>query len=345
MLNENSVLTVDDVEPFLQIPIPNIDQDTFEGIYRFRKERAPRLIRIINENMKVLYEMWPDATPIELYYALSENKDSIQGLKAQLASVDTYKQDLRSKLEEMSNPKSQKAKDLELQANSFADQNEEEEDSYDEEDFSVDKKKSLRYRKSKWSEEDRKRFITLINHAEAKNLKSWTHVAKLMPGKNEKTCIYMYNRLKSQGVIRTTFKDHKIHKVKPPKKKSDANHYIPPQFQHIISVAFKFTDQTIIVGPLGQKMKEYAMLNPLNGYIDNITGFPMAVPAISPDYYVLDYYTWLKLINGHQGNTYTTVKIPTKRQLTILTVDNIAEFRDKIVNLEESKPQNKSESS
>lgn len=70
---------------------------------------------------------------------------------------------------------------------------------------------------------------------------------------------------------------------------------------------------------------------PLHGEPDSITGDKMEMPTISPDGYVLDYKTWLKIIetNSRDPFTMTPISLP---QLVILTNDNFEEYRNKIKN-------------
>lgn len=73
--------------------------------------------------------------------------------------------------------------------------------------------------------------------------------------------------------------------------------------------------------------------NPLNRAIDGITNEIIKVPALSPDGYLLDYNTWLKFITKNAKDPFTQNHI-NKRQLIILTKENIDEYRDKIKNLQ-----------
>ncbi|KAK8848011.1 hypothetical protein M9Y10_019063 [Tritrichomonas musculus] len=70
---------------------------------------------------------------------------------------------------------------------------------------------------------------------------------------------------------------------------------------------------------------------PLQGETDLITGDKMEMPTISPDGYVLDYKTWLKIIETNSKNQFTMKPISLS-QLVILTNDNFEEYRNKIKN-------------
>lgn len=71
--------------------------------------------------------------------------------------------------------------------------------------------------------------------------------------------------------------------------------------------------------------------NPLPGFIDPITMQKVLKPAISPYGHVMGYDTWVRCISQEPKNTCPITKKPvTKRELILLTYDNIEEFRLKI---------------
>ncbi|KAJ2146601.1 hypothetical protein IW136_000506 [Coemansia sp. RSA 678] len=78
--------------------------------------------------------------------------------------------------------------------------------------------------------------------------------------------------------------------------------------------------------------------NPLADLIDPITLESVIKPAISPYGHVMGYNSWVRCLmfppEGSQRNICPLTKKPlSKRDLVILTYDNIEQFRDKIVNL------------
>lgn len=83
--------------------------------------------------------------------------------------------------------------------------------------------------------------------------------------------------------------------------------------------------------------EKYASRNPIPGYIDQITTQPMMVPTLSPDYFVLDYSTWIALLSYEKYNPFTKTPM-SEKDLIILTEENFKEYRTKIVNLEENCP-------
>ncbi|ORX68667.1 hypothetical protein DL89DRAFT_236482 [Linderina pennispora] len=78
--------------------------------------------------------------------------------------------------------------------------------------------------------------------------------------------------------------------------------------------------------------------NPLPDLIDPITLEPVCKPAISPYGHVMGYNSWVRCLmfppEGSQRNICPLTKKPlSKRDLVILTFDNIEQYRDKITNL------------
>eukprot|EP00871_Galdieria_phlegrea_P004504 jgi/Galph1/5054/GphlegSOOS_G3712.1 len=72
--------------------------------------------------------------------------------------------------------------------------------------------------------------------------------------------------------------------------------------------------------------------NPIPDFIDVITLAPVRRPAISPYGHVLGYSTWKRALQNEPKNTCPFTKKPLRVQdLTILTWENIGQFRDAIV--------------
>jgi hypothetical protein len=79
------------------------------------------------------------------------------------------------------------------------------------------------------------------------------------------------------------------------------------------------------------RMKDRLESNPLPGFKDVITNSELIEPAISPYGHVLSYATWLKCLTTDPKHTCPFTKQPLKkRDLVILTWENIEEYQDKI---------------
>jgi hypothetical protein len=85
------------------------------------------------------------------------------------------------------------------------------------------------------------------------------------------------------------------------------------------------------------RYQTWELQNPLPEAVDLITGQLIRVPAMSPDGYVLDYKTWLDSLAENPVNPFTRMHL-TKRQLVVLTIENIHEYVDRISHLELHKP-------
>ncbi|KAJ1915671.1 hypothetical protein H4219_004201 [Mycoemilia scoparia] len=82
----------------------------------------------------------------------------------------------------------------------------------------------------------------------------------------------------------------------------------------------------------------YDPYNPLPDLLDPITLEPVRKPAISPYGHVMGYDSWIRCLmfppEGSQRNICPLTKKPlTKRDLVVLTLENIEEYRSKIVNM------------
>ncbi|KAF9164689.1 hypothetical protein BGX20_000851, partial [Mortierella sp. AD010] len=85
-----------------------------------------------------------------------------------------------------------------------------------------------------------------------------------------------------------------------------------------------------------EEEEEPDALNPLPGFIDPITLEVVEKPAISKYGHVMGYDSWIRCLlqEGSAKNICPLTKKPlTKRDLTVLTFENIDEYRDKIVNM------------
>jgi hypothetical protein len=72
-------------------------------------------------------------------------------------------------------------------------------------------------------------------------------------------------------------------------------------------------------------------INPLPGFIDPITLMEVEKPAISPYGHVMGYDCWVRCL-GVKNLCPMTKKTLTKRDLVVLTIDNIEEYRFIITN-------------
>ncbi|KAK8882681.1 hypothetical protein M9Y10_045323 [Tritrichomonas musculus] len=214
-----------------------------------------------------------------------------------------------------------------------------------------------------WSEEEKRAFLKRLNQIRGNKDTidgKWGIFSLGVPGRVGYQCSNFYRLLIANGEITDSRyivgSDGKLHHTShfhperigtnAPKKSSKA----PAKVFSIKSVtSLKFVnnknnhnrcgtndDDESEDGQKSVKMlgryDRWALQNPLPDAIDNITSEVMKVPTISPDGYVLDYNTWLNVLKTKSENPFTRNHI-TKRDLIVLTVENIEEYRDKIKNL------------
>ena len=175
-----------------------------------------------------------------------------------------------------------------------------------------------------WTKKEINYFIQIATNCRKDHI-YLSDFTRNFPSHSESKCLSLYNHLYSQGVIKyplsakqtcTSFNAHQINSLTFIKGRSEYH-----------------------VGHIQSIFDRYKLLNPMPDFIDQVTYQKMEIPAISQDGYVLDYYTWLKIIQDEKCNPFTRNPITSKRSLTILTIDNFELFRDKIINWDSIKPE------
>lgn len=194
-------------------------------------------------------------------------------------------------------------------------------------------------RNGKWTPEETKLFLNRIKVMSKKNFydsnPQWGIFSMAIPGRVGYQCANYYRNLVLEGKI-----DDPRYKVIDGKLKYIAFHQKENKRSKTRSRSKNDSDSDNYdnSGDINDETKNlsiyerYARENPLIGAIDGITREQIRVPAISPDGYLLDYKTWLKIISETGCDPYTTKHL-TKRSLVVLNYDNIDEYRDKIKNL------------
>ena len=199
-------------------------------------------------------------------------------------------------------------------------------------------------RNGKWTAEETKNFINRIKTMSKKNFydsaPQWGIFSMEIPGRVGYQCANFYRNLVLEGKLvdpRYKIVDGKLkyiafHQQNNKRTKSSYKRSKKRvQENDEASMDSNFSNEN----PGEEHLSLYERLareNPLKGAIDGITKEEIRVPALSPDGYLLDYNTWLKVITQTGKDPYTTHQL-TKRSLTILNYDNIDQYRDKIKNL------------
>lgn len=193
-------------------------------------------------------------------------------------------------------------------------------------------------RNGKWTPEETRVFLARIKEMTKKNFydttPQWGIFSMVIPGRVGYQCANYYRNLVLEGRIydpRYKVIDGKLKYIAFHQKDSNNSNKSKKNDKD------KDNDNDNYEGNGGNDEKlsiyeRYARENPLIGAVDTLTREKIRVPALSPDGYLLDYNTWLKIIAETGCDPYTTNHL-TKRSLVILNYDNIEEYRDKIKNL------------
>jgi hypothetical protein len=107
----------------------------------------------------------------------------------------------------------------------------------------------------------------------------------------------------------------------------------------ILGITFSFKGMTAFVGDVPQKFDYARKNNPFVNYVDQVSDKTIVFAAISPDYYLLDYHSWVRCLSTNRWNPFTRLRM-TLQDLTLVTFDNIMDHYEKIVNLEQCRPPN-----
>ena len=305
--NTYSPLLLADVIPLIPPVPPETDSKTAESLFAFRRDIYQRRVFKVNENLFDFSNLWPNGRPIDFFIALELSNDDLNLALANLKDQNF----IRTVLSEcaargIAHVSSRRRKIGSIYSN-FADHNEmvnyADGDNDDDEDEDDDDEK--------WSTYEIEKLKSLVKRFG----KKFSSISKQLKGKSPKSCKEMYEQIKLQE------------SMKKKKKKLNIN-----------SVTLIKDNVRYTAGQGQTKYNEMEFMNPIPGCIDPLTCKPMSIPAISPDGYVMDYETWIKLLNEKKVNPFTQNPIKSKRELVILTIDNYEEYKDKIVNFEEIQP-------
>eukprot|EP01117_Protostelium_nocturnum_P011188 TRINITY_DN4062_c0_g1_i1.p1 TRINITY_DN4062_c0_g1~~TRINITY_DN4062_c0_g1_i1.p1 ORF type:complete len:474 (-),score=194.20 TRINITY_DN4062_c0_g1_i1:27-1448(-) len=181
----------------------------------------------------------------------------------------------------------------------------------------------------------------------------WGVFAMTIPGRVGYQCSNFYRHLivtkqlkDDNYVVDEKGKIHFLFKGKPRKRKGDGDEKGEPSYLKKKKKGKKSKkkgeeedeedemdsddDEYVPKSKTKEEFYDPVKANPLPNFVDQITLEEVVKPAISPNGHVLSYDTWIDCFKN-TGGTCPITKQPMKpRDLTILTWDNIDEFRDKI---------------
>ena len=191
-----------------------------------------------------------------------------------------------------------------------------------------------------WTPEEHRLFLKRLHEIREQGIYEgkWGIFSMKIPGRVGYQCANYYRKLLLSGKVhdeyyrkdpdgKLHFKDRQSYKkgaFKNEKKESKHTTYKVKAVANSDSESDE--EQPHEVG-FYEKM---AAQNPFTeSHEDFITGETIRVPAISPDGTVLEYNTWLKILNTTRQDPFTLRHI-NKRQIVILTKENFDEYKDRI---------------
>lgn len=332
-------LTYEDIIPYLP-PDPPEAQNIQMGQYlKNLKEQTQKFyVKRVNELYDILQAIWPNGTPIDYYisyeYFSNLSEEEFLNKMKEPGTMQTISElvSLRKQGKSLPNPNleamSKNDSDNEMNFNQSDDSDEE--FGYNESSQNHKKKK----KKVHWTENEISVFIKLLS--KKNQLKSWRAVAKNFKNKTHDECFSLYQKLLSSGQITSKYAPKK-----EPEKNPDAESELDlAPFNNIKAIFFEFNDQRSIVGPISESKKDQARNSPLYGHADLIMLDKMFLPAISDYGTVLDYDTWVRIIQSTQQDPYEIKPIQNKRQITVLTKENFAKYEPLIKKVGEKKVNN-----
>jgi hypothetical protein len=320
-------LTYSDYIPYLPPPFEFMTNEAAQRLQAFRRRTIECRIRWVNEKWSELKSVWPQGSGLE-YLIAFELLNPDQDIMESLASQEFIKQviALASQRgipvrETVRLPKPS------VTPEPSDDTDSDDCDSFDGEDQEEDSHARFTAR---WTVRETARFIDVLREQPP----SWKAISRRFPGRTTKQCRLQYKKLRRQGRIEFEYPPQEDQSEEAVQQRK-----LTERVHNIIAINFSFKEQRCLVIPKGQRYRQIAMQNPLVNYVDQITAQKILFPAISPDFYLLDYTTWCRLLSTSSENPFTTKHL-NKRQLRFITYENIHEFADKIVNLEPSRPPN-----
>lgn len=180
-------------------------------------------------------------------------------------------------------------------------------------------------RTGEWSVEEKELFLNRLAEV---GPEKWGIFSMTIPGRVGYQCSNYYRQLVASGEIK------------------DSNYAFGADGKlHFIAKKSAGVKKPKVTRSSGEKDKKFTMTlknasvrlhdNPLPDLIDPITLEPVERPAISPYGHVMGYDSWLKCLIGDvpcKNKCPLTKKPLSKRDLVILTNENIESYRSKIVN-------------
>lgn len=167
---------------------------------------------------------------------------------------------------------------------------------------------------AEWSPEE----VAKFKEAYVKFGTNFPRIAWEIPTRNARQCKVIFGRLREAGDL-------------PAAKTEEMENFMN---NFMVGLTFTYKGRDFELSGNEQLLQIYKKKNPIPGTVDKVTGQLILFPAMSPDGYVLDYFTWKKLLESGGQNPFTDSTIYSMDELILLTVDNFDKYKDRIQNLD-----------
>jgi len=363
-------ISFEEIYKYYDCQVDEQDKDVRQSVLDFKKKTIQRTLDKINKSLPVITKNWPKASPIEIYIGFKISCSDPEELICSV-SKEKFLTKVRDEISRLSKSKSNESESS--SSSEAAQEEEEDDTDGDYRAVDVpaqteirhhkkhvrkEKRNTPKYPKPKeipadtwlswsdakqlsylrsgnpntflyrnlppgetkrngpWSQDEKKLFLRRLKEMKEQTegpISQWGIFSQAIPGRVGYQCANFYRKLVQSGEIK------------------DENYIIDKE--GVLRYTNRVTHQVKVVSePSESKYDQMAKQSPLLGMIDSITQEEIKVPALSPSGYVLDYNTWINIMKTSKLDPFTQTPI-NKRQLIILTKENIDENRDKIKNL------------
>jgi hypothetical protein len=318
---ENKYLTFAEWLPYIPL-LPDVDAVDRAYFWDNREQQIHHRINAVNELYDKMIQVWPDGTALDFYIALElEQNTDWDVLDSLQDPAFVFRVLQEAELRGIKHSKPLLAAPIQAKPQ-FRIEGPEQSDPSSDSDDAYEEKPVI---ERSWTSSQIAKMEKVLRRLASNPSRSWGLVAKEFPDRTADQCKACYHKYHSTGKITADF---------------DADtpaEFARKQVPMLVGIEFRYVDLTSYVGFEKSKLKAARLQNPLVNYIDQLTGKNILFAAMSPDGYVLDYYTWVECLKKERCNPFTRRPM-FLRDLVMVTFDNIEELIGRIENLEQSRP-------
>jgi hypothetical protein len=175
-----------------------------------------------------------------------------------------------------------------------------------------------------WTAEEKAQFLARLKEVRGDGLTvdgQWGLFSVGIPGRVGYQCSNFYRQLLANGELQDANyvrgEDGKLHHI-----------------AHLNPEGKRSRTRTGRASAQGQsRYEQWASANPMPDSVDPLTSEKMRVPTLSPAGHVLDYTSWMRLLQDGCADPYTGKPVK-KRELIVLTHENYDQLKEKIKNID-----------